>query len=80
MTPAPINPAAPGAPITAHTPPVSEILATTPGFDHGDGFKMQVTNDSLEVIVRMDGNEAEIGIGLSELLEAIGRYNHQVGS
>lgn len=70
----------PGAPIDTSPPIPSEVLAVTPDFEDGDGFQLVIAANTLVITVRITGQEAEVGIPIESLLDAIGKYNHKTGS
>jgi len=70
---------APGAPLLTADAPPTAIVTTFGNFDANDGGEIRICGDQLIFAIRLQG-EAEIGVSIDRLLEAVQEYGHKYGS
>ena len=76
----PIDPSAPGAPLSIYPAPYEQVVSSFGDFAAGDGGIIKLTAGALCFSIHLNGAHAEIGITLEDLLESIGEFNKRTGS
>lgn len=70
----------PGTPIYTGPDPLEELVAEFGQYEHHNGARVILTEDTLVFLVAHGGEEIEIGVEIQTVLEAIGRHNAKIGS
>lgn len=67
-------------PLPLHPPPVEMEVAGAGDYEHGEGMLIVLREDGMVVRARYEGIEAEAGLAIETLLEAIMQWNKLNGN
>ncbi len=75
-----VHPHQPGAPLVTTPAPPEQIVSTFGDMEAKDGGVIRLAGDCLVFSVKLGEAECEVGVGLTDLLEAIQEYTKRVES
>lgn len=70
----------PGAPFPVMPDHPILVVSETGDFEHNDGCKLFLSGPHLVFCIRAGETEVEVGVEVTQLLEAVGAYNKLIGS